>query len=271
MRRRQIVIFPIIIAGIFMLFQYCSAPTFTNPETGRRSRVGMSEESEKALGLQAFQQVVAESDVVSSGPEVEMVKRVVTRLVNATGETGQNFEWQASVVRSPQANAFCLPGGKMVVYTGILPITQNEAGLAAVMGHEMAHATSRHGAQRVLESNLAQTAMMGAQLSMGNMDPQQRQTLMALLGAGAQVGVLLPFSRKHELEADLVGLRYMARAGYDPREAITFWERMDQAGRGQPPEFVSTHPGHGTRIEQLKAELPKVMAEYERAVQTASR
>lgn len=265
MQRRHFVIFPLVLAGLFMLFQYCGAQKFTNPETGRRSRVGMSPAEEKSLGFQAYQEVLSQSDVVSSGPEVDIVNRVVPKLVAATGDAGRDFDWQTSVVRSKQANAFCLPGGKVVVYTGILPIAGSEAGLATVLGHEIAHATSRHGAQRVLESSLAQTAMTGVQFSTGNMDPRDRAQLLALLGAGAQVGVLLPFSRKHETEADEIGLMYMARAGYDPEESIRFWQRMAEAGGGQPPEFVSTHPSHGTRIENLKRAMPKAMEEYQRA------
>jgi predicted Zn-dependent protease len=168
-------------------------------------------------------------------------------------------------VRSPQANAFCLPGGKIVVYTGILPLTRTDAGLAAVMGHEMAHATSRHGSQRLFQNNIMQTAMMGAAWSLGDMDPQKRQVVLGLLGAGAQYGVLLPFSREHENEADQIGLLYMARGGYDPRESITVWKRMAEAGGNQPPEFMSTHPSHGTRIQRLEAFMPKAIAEYEKA------
>jgi predicted Zn-dependent protease len=133
------------------------------------------------------------------------------------------------------------------------------------MGHEMAHAVARHGSQRLLRSSLAQTLLVGANFSMGNMDPQQRQTVMAALGAGAQYGLILPFSREQETEADEMGLRYMARAGYDPHEAISFWERMENSGGAQPPEFLSTHPSHGRRIQDLQAFMPKAMAEYEKS------
>ena len=168
-------------------------------------------------------------------------------------------------MRSPQVNAFCLPGGKIVVYTGILPLTQTEGALAAVMGHEMAHAVARHGSQRLLRTSLAQTFLVGANFSMGNLDPQQRQMLMAALGAGAQYGVLLPFSREHETEADELGLIYMARAGFDPHEAISFWERMSKAGGAQPPAYLSTHPSHSRRIQDLEAFMPRAMQEYEKA------
>jgi predicted Zn-dependent protease len=133
------------------------------------------------------------------------------------------------------------------------------------MGHEMAHATSRHGAQRVLQQNLTQTAMTGLAVSLSDMDYEKQRAIMGALGAGAQFGILMPFGRKHETEADEVGLLYMARAGYDPRESLSFWQRMDRAGGAGPPEFLSTHPSHGTRIQQLQTWMPKAMEEYERA------
>jgi len=263
--RTGLKIAPLIIAGVFILFQFLGSEKFTNPETGKTQHVGMSSQQEESLGLQAYQEVLADSQVVNSGPNVETVHRVVSKLAAEVGESGRNFDWQVSVVESPQVNAFCLPGGKIVVYTGILPVAQNEAGLATVLGHEIAHATARHGAQRMFRSQLAQTALMGAAYSMSDMDYQKRQTIMGLLGAGAQYGVILPFGREHETEADQMGLHYMARAGYDPREAIAFWERMSGAGGAQPPEFLSTHPSHGNRIETLKQSLPKALAEYEKA------
>jgi predicted Zn-dependent protease len=193
------------------------------------------------------------------------VVRIADRLARATGDAARDFKWQVNLVRSPQVNAFCLPGGKIVVFTGILPVTRTEGALAAVMGHEMAHAVARHGSQRLLRTSLAQTLLVGANYSMGNMDPQQRQTIMAALGAGAQYGVILPFSREHETEADEMGLLYMARAGYDPHEAISFWERMNSGGAAQAPDFASTHPSHARRIQDLQDFMPKAMAEYEKS------
>jgi predicted Zn-dependent protease len=177
--RRSWKIYPLIIAAIVIAFQFFNSEKFVNPETGRKTHVALSTDQEKALGLQSYQEVLSQADVINSGPEYDQVVRVARRLAGATGEAGKKFDWEVSVVRSSQANAFCLPGGKIVVYTGILPITKTDAGLAAVMGHEMAHATSRHGSQRVFQSQLAQTAMMGASFSLSDMDPQKRQTLMA--------------------------------------------------------------------------------------------
>jgi metalloendopeptidase OMA1, mitochondrial len=262
MERRHIKWLPLLLAGLFFAYQYFSSEKFVNPETGRKSHVAMSTHEEALLGLQTYQQVLAQSESIDSGPELEMIKRVASRLARATGKAGADFDWQVSLIRSSQVNAFCLPGGKVVVYTGILPVTQNESALATVLGHEMAHATSRHGSQRVLEQNLAQTALTGVAMSLSDMDYDKQRAVMGALGAGAQFGVLMPFSRKHESEADHIGLHYMARAGYDPRESIRFWQRMENAGGAQPPEFLSDHPSHGTRIQQLEAEMPKALEEY---------
>lgn len=265
MERQHFKWLPLVLAGLFFAYQYFSSEKFTNPETGRKAHVGLSTQQEDALGLQSFQQVLSQSHTIDSGPQFDMVQRVVRRLAAATGDAARDFHWEVALVQSDQVNAFCLPGGKVVVYTGILPVAQSEAGLATVLGHEMAHATSRHGAQRVFEQNLTQTAVMGVAGSMSNMDPSQQRNVMAALGAGAQYGVLMPFSRGQESEADHIGLIYMARAGYDPHEALSFWKRMEQLSRTQPPELLSDHPSHGTRIQQLEGWMPQAMEEYNRA------
>ena len=268
MQRRHIAIVPVLIAVVVMLFKYMSAEKFVNPETGRVSHVALSPGQEASLGLQSYQEVLSTETVVAQGPEVDMVKRVVARLVTATGATGQSLDWQVSVVQSDQVNAFCLPGGKIVVYTGILPVANSDAGLATVLGHEMAHATSRHGAQRLYQSEMFQTLLHGAQasISMSDMDNGKRLAVMGALGAGAKYGVLLPFSRKDESEADAIGLMYLARAGYDPHEAVNFWQRMAKtAGGGKPPQYASTHPSDETRIVQLQALMPQAMEEFKRA------
>lgn len=261
-RRKHLIPIPLLLAALFAAYQYFGAEKATNPETGRSARVALSTEQEQALGLQSYEEVLSQSEVISSGREYDLVVRVANRLIRAVGAAGEGFQWQVSLVRSDQANAFCLPGGKIVVYTGILPYTAGEAPLAAVLGHEMAHAIARHGAQRMLRTSVAQTVMMGAQLSFTDMDPRQRQMVLAALGAGAQFGVILPFSRSHETEADEMGVLYMARAGYDPREAIAFWERMQQSGGAQPPEFMSTHPSHATRIQHLQELMPQALEEF---------
>lgn len=267
MRRRTLTIFPLLLAIGFAIFQYFGAEKVTNPETGRSMRVAMSSEQEAVLGLQSYREVLSQSEVVSSGRERDWVERVARRLAQAVGDAGRGFEWQVTLIRSPQVNAFCLPGGKIAVYTGILPVAQDEAGLAAVMGHEMAHAIARHGSQRLLRTSLAQTIMTGAQFSFSDMDWNQRRMIIGALGAGAQFGVMLPFSRQHETEADEMGVIYMARAGYDPEAAISFWERMEEAHRGgrQPPEFASTHPSGESRIAQLREIMPRAKAEFAKA------
>jgi predicted Zn-dependent protease len=265
MNRTHIRWLPIVAAGLFFAYQYFTSEKFVNPETGKKSHVALSTQQESALGLQTYQQVLSQSQSITSGPELEMVKRVAGRLATATGQAGQGFDWKVSLIRDEKVNAFCLPGGKIVVYSGIIPVAQNEAALATVLGHEMAHATSRHGAQRLLQQNLTQTAMTGIALSISDMDYDRQRAVMGALGAGAQFGVLMPFSRGHESEADHIGLTYMARAGYDPRESLRFWKRMEESSSSQPPEFLSTHPSHGTRLQQLEAWMPAAVEEYNRA------
>ena len=261
MRRFAVRLIPIGIAAIIVWFQFVSSEKFTN-EAGRTAHLGLTPAQEETLGLQSYQQVLSESETVRSGPEFDLVSGVAARLARATGK---NFDWKVSVVRSDQVNAFCLPGGKIVVYTGILPIAKNAAGLATVMGHEMAHATLRHGSERMFKQKATETLMGGVQFSLGDMSYEQRRAVMGAIGAGAQYGILLPFGRDHESEADKIGLSYMARAGYDPNEAVAFWERMSKTGGDQPPEFMSTHPSHGTRVARLKELMPQAIEEYRRA------
>ncbi len=270
MRRMGWRIVPILLAVVIAGWQWFGADTFINPETGESARVGLSTEQEETLGVQSYRQILAQSNVARSGPELDLVLRVAKRLAQATGEAGRDYEWQASLIESDQVNAFCLPGGKIAVYTGILKVARDEAGLAVVMGHEMAHAIARHGAQRILQQQSMQTVLTGAQFSLGGMDYDTQRLVMGALGAGAQYGVMLPFSRDHESEADEMGLMYSARAGYDPRVAPAFWQRMAQASSGgQPPEFASTHPSHQTRIAHLEALMPRAMAEYEKHARPA--
>ncbi len=264
-RRLLIRALPIGIALVVVCFQYFSSDKITN-EAGRSARHALNPQQEEALGLQSYKQVLQQSQIIDSGPEFDRVTRVAQGLAAATGTSAKGFDWRVSLVRSSQVNAFCLPGGKIVVYTGILPVARTDEGLATVMGHEMAHATLRHGSERLLQQKATQTVMTGVQTSVGDMSYEQQRAIMGAIGAGAQYGLLLPFSREHESEADKVGLLYMARAGYDPREAVEFWTRMSQVSSGgKPPEFMSTHPSDSTRIAQLKKLLPAAEAEYEQA------
>ncbi len=255
---------PILIAIVVVVFQQCSAEKFVN-EAGRTVKVGLNPSQEAALGIQAYREVLSQNQVINYGPEYEMVRRCASRLSAATGKAGSNFKWEVSVVRSQQVNAFCLPGGKIVVYTGILPVARSEAGLAVVLGHEMAHATLRHGSERILQQQSANTILTGVNFSIGDMDYNQQRVIMGALGAGAQYGVLNPFGRDQESEADAIGLKYMARAGYDPTEALSFWKRMSSTGGKSPPEFLSTHPSHETRIHDLEQRMPQAIQIYKEA------
>lgn len=246
----------------------------TNPYTGR-SQLLMSSVSEEAqMGAQAYEQVKSDPKMrPSQDPrEIEPVKRVAARIVEAAkrskyAEVAQQFQWEVTVIKDDKtANAFALPGGKMAVYTGIFPMAKTEAGLAAVMGHEVVHALARHGAERMSQGQLTNAGLqvVGAAAGAAGGGGMLGQAAMAALGVGAQVGVLLPFSRKHESEADYVGILLAADAGYDPRESIALWERMGQmSGGGAPSEFMSTHPNHETRIAQLKKWMPEAMAIYQ--------
>jgi len=192
----------------------------------------------------------------------DLVRRVGTRIAAATGRS--NYQWEFKVIEEKQANAFCLPGGKVAVYTGILPITRDEAGLAAVVGHEVSHAIARHGAERVSQNLLVEMGLTGTMAALSKGDPNTVKNIGALLGAGASVGLLLPWGRAQESEADHLGLIYMAKAGYDPHAARDLWVRMAEAskGSGRPPEFLSTHPSEATRIKQIEAWLPEAMQYY---------
>jgi predicted Zn-dependent protease len=238
---------------------------------GRKQVITLDPQQEVALGAQAYQEVLRESadKVVASSAVVDDVKSVTNRLVRAASspeflsatrlKEHRDFKWEVEVIRSREVNAFCLPGGKMVVYTAILPVCQTDAGLATVMGHEISHALGRHGAERMTQQKIAQIGVTAAGASLGNVDPRQRRQVMMVLNAGAQFGIL-KYSRRHESEADHVGLFLMACAGYDPREAVRFWERMQKVSSGgRTPEFLSTHPSHETRIRDLTTWMPEAI------------
>ena len=246
----------------------------TNPYTGRHQLLMTSMAEEMNLGTQAYGQVKSDPKVrLSQDPrEIEPVKRVAARIIEAAkrskyGEVAQQFQWEVTVIKDDKTmNAFALPGGKIAVYTGIFPVAKTEAGLAAVMGHEVVHALARHGAERMSQGQLTNVALQvaGAAIGASGSNPLLGQAAMAALGAGAQVGVLLPFSRSHESEADYIGILLAADAGYDPRESVHLWERMEQlSGGGGPAEFLSTHPGHETRIQQLKKWMPEALSIYQ--------
>jgi len=245
----------------------------TNPYTGRSQLLMTSVDQEMQMGAQAYKQVKNDPKMHQSQDprEVEPVRRVAARIIEAAkrskyAEMASQFQWEVTVIKDDKTmNAFALPGGKIAVYTGIFPVAKTEAGLAAVLGHEVTHALARHGAERMSQSQLTNAALqvLGTAAGAAGGNAMLGNATMAALGAGAQVGVLLPFSRKHESEADYIGVLLAADAGYDPREAVHLWERMEQMSGGKgPAEFLSTHPGHETRIEQLKKWMPEAMAIY---------
>jgi len=235
----------------------------TVPLTGRSQLIIVSEAEEQKMGLATFRQAL-ETQPVSNDPQVNaLVRRVGSRIAEATGRT--DFDWEFRVIRSDEKNAWCAPGGKVVVYTGILDVTGDEAGLAVVIGHEVAHAIARHGAERLSQTQLSSLGVAAAAIAAGayTNDSSVAGPTAALLGMGMQYGILLPYSREHESEADHLGLIYMAKAGYDPHAAAPFWRRMSQDKQGGgPPEFLSTHPADETRIRNIEGWLPEAMSYY---------
>jgi metalloendopeptidase OMA1, mitochondrial len=234
----------------------------TAPYTNRRQLIMVSPQQKAALGARAFQQVISRSQIDRNPTTNAAVEQVGRRLAAVANRP--DFQWNFVVIKNDkEPNAFCLPGGKVAVYTGILPITQDQAGLAVVMGHEIAHAIARHGAERMSQAQLAELG--GQALAIGLGGGASSAAILAAYGLGAQVGVLLPYGRTQESEADHIGLLLMAQAGYDPRVAIGFWQRMEQSSgaKGGPPEFLSTHPGHGTRAQQIRGWMPEATRLYE--------
>jgi predicted Zn-dependent protease len=242
------------------------------PITGRSQLSLVSDSEMMSMSYQEYDKFLKENKLSTDKQATEMVRRVGLKIQKgvetyfATKEMSQQLEgykWEFNLVESKDVNAWCMPGGKVVVYTGILPVTKTEAGLAVVMGHEIAHAVARHGAERMSQEMLAQMGAVALDAALAKKSAQTKSIWMSAYGIGAQYGALLPYSRTHESEADQLGLYFMAMAGYDPHEAVSFWERMAQTGGGSPPEFMSTHPAHETRIDDLKKLLPEAMTYYQ--------
>ncbi|WP_442681835.1 M48 family metallopeptidase [Stenotrophomonas sp. JC08] len=244
-----------------------------DPYTGEKVLIDstLDASQEKALGLQAYQEILSQERPVDPNAQIsQQVREIARRLIAKVDvvETAlaqehglqprhfaRDFDWEVNVLQSNEANAFCLPGGKMAVYTGLIPVARNSDALAVVMGHEIAHALLRHGAQRMAQQKLTQIGQMAGAAS--GMDAQQQQMMMSAMG----YGYLLPYARSHETQADEVGLMLAAAACFNPEEAVPLWQRMGEASGGQaPPEFSSTHPNPGTRIQNLSALMPKAMA-----------
>jgi predicted Zn-dependent protease len=259
----------LIIAALSLSLAACSK----NSITGRNQLAILPESELRQMATTEYQQFLSQNRVVSTSAskDAEMVRRVGQRLVNAINsyysqkgltEELAGYQWEYNLVDSKEVNAWCMPGGKIVVYTGILPVTQNEAALAVVLGHEITHALAHHGNERMSQQMVAQgIGVVGGVLTSGN--ERVSSIFNNVYGPGAQVGVLLPNSRKQELEADRFGLIFTALAGYNPQEAIPLWERMKEMSQGnRPPEFLSTHPAEDTRIEKLRQLMPEALKYY---------
>ena len=243
---------------------YYMANQKTVPMTGRKQLRTMKHSQEMQLGLQSYQQILADNrqNLVQGGETYDLVQRIGRDIAIAAEPEDPGFEWEYNLIRSDQANAFALPGGYTAVYTGLLPIAQNEDGLAVVMGHEVAHALAHHGAERMAQQNMQKIIGAGVSLGTGGMDMGAQRAVMGVFGGISQYGYALPFSRKHESEADYIGLILVARACYDPREAPKLWERMGAGAGATPPEFQSTHPAPATRVQNFIDWMPEAIEVY---------
>ena len=257
---------PLLLAGLAL------AGCATVPITGRSQLQLVSQAELTAMGAESYHEFIAESSISQDAEKTAMVRRVGQRVANSAetflrshglGEDLRYYDWEFNLIDDDEtANAFCVSGGKIAVYTGIFPIAENDQGLAVVMAHEVAHALANHGGERMSQLLVAQLGGMALSKAVEK-EPEKTQELwLAAYGIGAQFGFLMPYSRQHESEADRIGLILMAQAGYPPEAAIPFWQRMAAAGGASPPEFLSTHPSPETRIEQIREYLPEALSYY---------
>ena len=260
-------IFFILIAGTLM------AGCALNLVTGRNQLSLVKESDLQLMATQQYNTFLTENKVLNSGNnrDAATVDRVGARIANAITKyydkegketVLQGYKWEFNTVESKDINAWCMPGGKVVVYTGLLAVTQNDAALAVVMGHEIAHAVAKHGNERMSQAMVQQMGGMALEVALAQKPQETRDLFLATYGIGSQVGAILPWSRQQETEADQYGLIFSAMAGYDPREAMPFWQRMANAGGGSPPEFLSTHPSDETRLRKLEKFIPEAMKYY---------
>ena len=247
----------------------------SNPLTGKKQMTLLPESELQTMAGNEYRTFLTKNKVVApaQNKDAQSVKRVGERIISAVkkyyAEKGisdqlNGYNWEVNLVDDKTVNAWCMPGGKIVVYTGLLSVTQNDAALAAVMGHEVSHALLQHGNQRMSQGMIQQLGGIAIAVAVADKPKETQDIFLNAYGVGSQVGVLLPFSRKHELEADHYGLIFSAIAGYDPEEAIRLWERMEQASAGNKPvEFLSTHPSEGHRIDQLRQFMPEALKYYQ--------
>jgi predicted Zn-dependent protease len=244
------------------------------PVTGRKQLNIIPSSQMMSMSYQQYDEFLKSNKLSTNAQQTQMIKTVGAKIKTAveTYFRQQNmsseldgYSWEFNLIESPEANAWCMPGGKVVFYTGILPITEDAAGVAVVMGHEIAHAIAEHGNERMSQSLVTELGGTALAVALQEKPAETQQLWMTAYGIGSQVGVMLPFSRLHESEADRLGLIFMAMAGYDPNEAVSFWQRMANMKNGQsPPEFLSTHPSDATRIRQIKEWLPEAMSYYKK-------
>jgi len=232
------------------------------PYTGRKHIVLLPFGAEVALGEEAYAEILEGEEIVSEGAVAASVLEVGSSISRLTPQPFRDLNWEFKLIGSSKVNAFALPGGKVAVYNGMVPVLATEAGLAAVVGHEVGHAIARHGGERISGTMLLQLGLAVADISLAS--SEHHDQILGLLGLGAEVGIILPFSRANELEADYLGGLLMARAGFDPRESVGVWERMTELHGSGGPEFLSTHPSNATRIERLKEEMPTFLKHYNR-------
>lgn len=232
----------------------------TVAESNRRALAPLPDGYMNSLGAQAYDEMKHKDKISTDKVLTAKVVEIGKRIAQASGK---NFDWEFTLFENKEVNAFCLPGGKVGVLTGIVPVASTNAGLAAVLGHEVGHAVARHSGERLSQAILVTGVILSVDQVMK--DSKMHDLALGALGLGAQVGVMLPYSRVHETEADHIGLEYMARAGYDPREAVTLWRRMAKASGGSPPEILSTHPNSANRADDLESRLKDVLPVYEKS------
>jgi predicted Zn-dependent protease len=264
------------LCSVFIVFILCAllAACATVPLTERKSLRLIPSSELLSLSDQQYAKVLSESKLSTDRQKIQMVTRVGKRIAGAAEEflkesqaedKIKNYQWEFNVIEDDKtANAWCMPGGKVAVYTGILPFTRNEAGLAVVLGHEVAHAIAEHGNERMSEALLAQLGGVALAVALEEEPEETQQLFMLAYGVTANLAALLPYSRLHENEADRIGLTLMAMAGYDPHEAVRFWQTMSEQGGSRPPTFLSTHPAPESRIDKIKSYIPEAMRHYKK-------
>jgi predicted Zn-dependent protease len=247
--------------GVLLSLAAVLAGCATVPYTHRSQLVLVSQGTMDKLGVQAYQEVLSKEKIDRQPQVNQVVDAVGARIAEAAQKP--EYHWEFAVIDDPKmANAFALPGGKVAVYTGLFPVAQNTAGLAAVLGHEVAHVLARHAAERMSSGYVLQAVGVALQVGLGGASPEASNAIMQAFGLGAQVGVVLPFSRQQEAEADHIGLILMAKAGYDPHAALDLWRRFEKNGDKSPPEFLSTHPSYGTREQNIESWMSEAMTYY---------